>query len=161
DSAAAGRTSLTVITAGGTSLNATIHVLPRPSFDPSTLAWTARTPYPGAPSGIALAAAEFPDATGLRATLYTAGGAEPPSMTPDSGVYVAHAIVAGAPADARGRRDRRCTPGQDLSGRWDRRARASPADRLHGKNRLGRAHRWLVHAADAAGTARLWERAGP
>ena len=95
ESAAVGRTSLTVITAGGTSLNAAIHVLPRPSFDPFTFAWTARTPYPGAPSGIALAAAEFPDATGLRASLYTAGGAEPLSMTPDSGVYVAHVIVAG------------------------------------------------------------------
>src|SRR3989449_4678245 len=96
DSAIAGRTSLTVATAGGVSLSAVIHILPPPSFNPSTFTWTARTPYPGAPAGVALAAAEFPDATGLRATLYTAGGAEPMQMTPDSGVYVAHTIVAGA-----------------------------------------------------------------
>jgi len=96
DSAIAGRTSLTVVTAGGVSLTAVIHILPQPSFNPSTFTWTARTPYPGAPAGVALAAAEFPDATGLRATLYTAGGAEPMQMTPDSGVYVAHTIVAGA-----------------------------------------------------------------
>jgi len=63
DSAIAGRTSLTVATAGGVSLSAVIHILPPPSFNPSTFTWTARTPYPGAPAGVALAAAEFPDAT--------------------------------------------------------------------------------------------------
>src|SRR3989442_6801745 len=91
----AGRTSLTGATAGGVLLSAVIHILPPPSFNPSTFTWTARTTYPGAPAGVALAAAEFPNATGLRATLYTAGGAEPMQMTPDSGVYVAHTIVAG------------------------------------------------------------------
>ncbi len=96
DSAMAGTTSLTVVTAGGVSLTAVIHILPRPSFNPSTFTWTARTTYPGAPAGVALAAAEFPDATTVRATLYTAGGAEPMQMTPDSGVYVVHTIVAGA-----------------------------------------------------------------
>jgi hypothetical protein len=102
DSAATGRTTLTVLPAGGGSLAAVIHLLPRPSFNPSTLTWNARTTYPGAPAGIALAAAQFPDAAGLPTTLYAAGGAEPstgPSgiqMTPDSGVYVAHTILGGA-----------------------------------------------------------------
>lgn len=99
DSAATGTEALAVITATGTQLLATVHVLPRALFDPATLTWTARATYPGAVAGIALTAAEFPAAGGvLRTTLFAAGGAEPPLMAPDSGVYVAHATSGGAGA---------------------------------------------------------------
>ena len=98
DSAALGREALDVITAAGTELIATLHVLPRPSFDPATLTWVAREAYPGAPSGIAVTAATFPSGSGLRTTLYAAGGAEPPLMTADSGVYLARVIDGGAGA---------------------------------------------------------------
>jgi hypothetical protein len=97
DSAAPGTEALAVVTATGTQILATIHILPRSSFDPTTLTWTARATYPGAVAGIALTAAEFPAAGGvLHTTLYAAGGAEPPLMTPDSGVYIAHATPGGA-----------------------------------------------------------------
>ncbi|HEV8264320.1 MAG TPA: hypothetical protein VGQ06_05170 [Gemmatimonadales bacterium] len=104
DSAASGPATLTVVTASGRRLTAPVHVLPPPAFTAATLSWTAREPFPRAPAGVALAAAEFPAGTTLRATLYAAGGAEPfPSggqllMTPDSGVYVARAVVSGGGA---------------------------------------------------------------
>ena len=101
DSAASG--TLTVITATGRRLTATVHVLPAPAFDPVTLTWQARPSFPRAPVGVALAAAEFPVGTTLRATVYAAGGAEPfasgggqIAMLPDSGVYVARAVAGGA-----------------------------------------------------------------
>jgi hypothetical protein len=96
DSAALEREALDVITASGTELIATIHVLPHPSFNLSALTWIARNAYPGAPLGIALAAATFPTGSTLQTTLYAAGGAEPPAMTPDSGVYLARVIGGGA-----------------------------------------------------------------
>jgi len=101
DSAAVGPVALTVITATGRPLTATVHILPPASFNPATLTWLARAPFPRAPAGVALAAAEFPVGATLRATLYAAGGAEPFSsggelqMAPDSGVYVARAVVGG------------------------------------------------------------------
>jgi len=98
DSAALGREALDVITAAGTELIATIHVLPRASFNTATLTWLPREAYPGAPVGIALAAATFPSGSDLVTTLYAAGGAEPPLMTPDSGVFMARAIAGGAGA---------------------------------------------------------------
>jgi hypothetical protein len=102
DSATSG--TLTLITAAGRRLTATVHVLPAPAFDPATLTWQPRSTFPRAPVGVALAAAEFPSGTTLRATLYAAGGAEPfasggggqIAMVPDSGVYVARAVVGGA-----------------------------------------------------------------
>jgi hypothetical protein len=100
DAAAAG--PLTVITAGGRRLTATVHVLPRPPlFKPDSLEWLARAPLPRAPAGVALAAAEYPAGTAVRTTLFDAGGAEPFDssgqllMAPDSGVYVARALDAG------------------------------------------------------------------
>jgi hypothetical protein len=98
DSAALGRQALDVITATGTELISTIHVLARASFNPLTLTWVARETYPGASLGIALTAATFPSGGDLRTTLYAAGGAEPPLMTPDSGVYVARVSIGGAGA---------------------------------------------------------------
>jgi hypothetical protein len=99
DSAAPGREALGVVTAAGTTLLATIFVLPRSSFSPTTLTWVARAAFPGAPAGIGLAAAEFPAAGGvLGTTLYAAGGAEPAQMQPDTGVYVARATSGGAGA---------------------------------------------------------------
>ena len=103
DSAASG--TLTVITAAGIRLRTTVHVLPAPAFDPDLLTWQVRPPFPRAPVGVALAAAEFPVGSTLHATLYAAGGAEvfdtgggPLLMVPDSGVYVARAVVGGAGA---------------------------------------------------------------
>ena len=99
DSAATGTEALAVVTAAGTTILATVHVLPRSFFDPRTVTWTVRAPYPGATAGIGLTAAEFPEPGGvLRTTLYAAGGADPPLMTPDSGVYVARVTAGGAGA---------------------------------------------------------------
>ncbi|HEV8401347.1 MAG TPA: hypothetical protein VGQ18_16070, partial [Gemmatimonadales bacterium] len=99
DSATTG--TLTVITGAGAQLTTTVHVLPAPAFNPATLTWQGRAAFPRAPVGVALAAAEFPEGSALRATIYAAGGAEPLDtgsgmrMLPDSGVYVTRSI-AGA-----------------------------------------------------------------
>ena len=103
DSAASGRVGFGIETASGTRVTTTINVVPRASFNPASLAWVARGTYPGAPSGIALTAAQFPAAGGvLRTTLYASGGAEPPQLTPDSGsgkrVYAARVSDGGAGA---------------------------------------------------------------
>ena len=98
DSAALGRQALDIITATGTEIISTIHVLDSASFNPLTLTWVARETYPGVPLGIALTAATFPSAGDLRITVYAAGGTEPPLMTPDSGVYIARVSVGGAGA---------------------------------------------------------------
>ena len=100
-SAPAGATTLTVVTATGRQLNAPVHILPQRTFNPATLTWQARSLFPRAPAGLALAAGEFPENGTLRATVYAAGGAEPFAtsgglqMAPDSGVYVAR-VVAGS-----------------------------------------------------------------
>jgi hypothetical protein len=102
DAAVTGATTLTVVTAAGRELSTTIHLLARRSFDPNTFSWQARSLFPRAPAGIALAAAEFPETGSLRATVYAAGGAEPFStggglqMAPDSGVYVARVVLGGS-----------------------------------------------------------------
>ena len=99
DSAATGHVALALETATGTQIIHTINVLPRSSFNPNTLTWAARGTFPGASSGVSATAAEFPAAGGVfRTTLYAAGGAEPPQMTPDSGVYVAKVTDGGAGA---------------------------------------------------------------
>ena len=77
DSAATGTVTLTVVTATGRELTASLHILPRVGFDPAGLTWLPRVAFPRAPAGVALAAAEFPEGGGLRATLFAAGGAEP------------------------------------------------------------------------------------
>jgi len=101
-----GAGTLTVVTATGRVLTATVHVIPAPALDPATITWQARSAFPRAPVGVALAAAEFPAAGGgtLTTTLYAAGGAEPQSsggqteMVPDSGTYVARALAGGGGA---------------------------------------------------------------
>lgn len=96
--AAAGPLSLA--TASGRQLTATVHVLPAPPFNPATLVWQARTAFPRAPLGVALAAAEFPLAQGWAVTVFAAGGAEPAGgdslFTPDSSVYLATTQPGGA-----------------------------------------------------------------
>jgi hypothetical protein len=101
DSAAAGTATLSVVTAAGRVLSLQVHVLPAAPFNPTTLQWAARTAFPRAPLGVALAAAEFPSTGGgLATTLYAAGGAEPLGgdsvFQSDSGVYVAAAQPGGA-----------------------------------------------------------------
>jgi hypothetical protein len=100
DSAATGPVTLSVVTAAGRVLPLLVHVLPAAPFNPSTLQWSARTSFPRAPLGVALAAAEFPvSGGGLATTLYAAGGAEPlggdSAFQADSGVYVAAAQPGG------------------------------------------------------------------
>jgi hypothetical protein len=96
DSAALGREALDVFTAPGTELIATLHVLPRAGFNPATLTWVGREPYPGPTLGVAVASSTIPSGSTLRTTLYAAGGADPPALTPDSGVYVAGVLAGGA-----------------------------------------------------------------
>jgi len=102
DSAAAGRVGFGVETATGIRVTATINVLPRTTINPLTLTWVSRGTFPGATSGIALATAQFPGTGTLPTSLYAAGGAEPPALTPDSisgrRVYVARVTTGGAGA---------------------------------------------------------------
>lgn len=101
DSAITG--ALSVTTAAGRQVSATIHVLPHVLFVPTTLDWQHRTlaGFPQAPVGVALGVAEVPAGSALAITLYAAGGAEPvvsgadTSVAPDSGVYLAHAQPGG------------------------------------------------------------------
>ncbi len=111
DSTAPGHVALALATAAGNQIVATINVLPRSSFNPNALTWVARGTFPGAPSGVGVAAAEFPAAGGvLRTTLYAAGGAVPPQMTPDSGVYVARVTDGGGGAVGNWARQRDVLP---------------------------------------------------
>ena len=75
DSAVSGTVTLT--TAAGRALTATVHVLPRTPFDPNTLSWQGRAVFPRAPAGVALAPAQFAAAGIITTTLFAAGGAEP------------------------------------------------------------------------------------
>ncbi|HTY06200.1 MAG TPA: hypothetical protein VMC86_06770 [Gemmatimonadales bacterium] len=86
--------TLTVHTGSGGTLTASVYVVPQPAFDAAGFTWHARTGFPQAPVGVAVAAAEWPaSGGGVSATLYAAGGAEPiggdSAFLPDSGVYVA------------------------------------------------------------------------
>lgn len=98
DSATSG--VLTVTSADGRHLTATIHVLPHVAFDPTTLTWQSRPAFPGAPAGVALAGASEPAGSGLTVAVYAAGGGEPrggdSSIVPDSAVFTAHASPGGA-----------------------------------------------------------------
>ena len=102
DSAAAGRVGFGIETAAGVRVTATINVLPRATVDPATLTWLSRGTFPGATSGIALAAAQFPGIGSLPTSLYAAGGADAPGLTPDSiagrRVYIARVTAGGARA---------------------------------------------------------------
>ena len=99
DSAAAGRVGFGIETATGYRVTTAINVLPRTTINPATLTWVSRGTFPGATSGIALTTAQFPGAGTLSTSLYAAGGAEPPALTPDSiigrRVYVAR-VTGGA-----------------------------------------------------------------
>lgn len=96
DSAVAG--PLAVVAASGLRLSAMVHVLPRVPFDPNSLSWQARSAFPRAPVGVAVAAGEFPAGATLSTTIYAVGGAEQVggNLVPDSGVYVTHAQASGA-----------------------------------------------------------------
>jgi hypothetical protein len=100
DSAVSG--TIVVTAAAGRQLSAQVHVLPHVTFDPSTLGWTARTAFPRAPVGVALAVGAVPGGSQATITLYAAGGAEPiggdSSVVPDSGVYVATVAPGGVVA---------------------------------------------------------------
>ncbi|MFN2572101.1 MAG: hypothetical protein ABR537_10920 [Gemmatimonadales bacterium] len=153
DSAALGREALSVATAAGTELIATIHVLPRPAFDPAALTWTARSAYPGAPFGIAATAAEFPTTSGWNATLYAAGGAEPPQMTPDSGVYVARVLTAGVPVSEAWVRQRDTTDQSRSRVLPAPRAFAATAVATRYNSRFAGSALYVIGGVDAAGVA--------
>ncbi len=97
DSAISGAVAVT--TGTGQRFTAAVHVLPRVPFNGATFSWSARTDFPQAPVGIALAAAEYPSGSGLRTVLYAAGGAEPiggdSALIADSAVYVAQVSAGG------------------------------------------------------------------
>ena len=98
DSAVTGTVSVT--TAAGQQYLHVLHVLPPTAFDPATLTWQGRSPFPRAPVGVALAAYTTPAAPQLAITLFAAGGAEPvgadSSLVVDSGVYAALVAPGGA-----------------------------------------------------------------
>jgi hypothetical protein len=98
DSAVSGTVAVT--TSAGQRYTASVSVLPRVPFNTAAFLWSARTAFPQAPVGIALAAAEFPGGSSIRTVLYAAGGAEPLGgdsvMIPDSAVYVAQVSAGGA-----------------------------------------------------------------
>ena len=145
DSAASG--VLTVTTEDGRHLTATVHVLPHVTFDPATLTWQTRTVFPGAPAGVALAAATEPQATGLKVAVYAAGGGEPlggdSAIAPDTAVFTAHV-----------------TPGGGIGG-WSR-APALPAARTYAaaaaanrfNSRLNGHALYVIGGLDSAGRAR-------
>ena len=157
DSAASG--TLAIITAAGRRLTASVHVLPPPSFDPVTLAWQARAPFPRAPVGVALAAAEFPSGAVLNATLYAAGGAEPFDnsgqivMLPDSGVYVARANGGGAGAITAWVRQRDTTDGTLTRVLPVPRAFAAAAVATRYNSRLPGSALYVIGGIDTAGRA--------
>ncbi|HTH63800.1 MAG TPA: hypothetical protein VL563_03885 [Gemmatimonadales bacterium] len=91
---------ITVTTADGRHLTATVHVLPHVPFDPATLTWQTRPEFPGAPAGVALTVAAEPQGAGVKVAVYAAGGGEPvggdSAIVPDSSVFTAHAAPGGA-----------------------------------------------------------------
>jgi len=157
DSAASG--TLTVITAAGRRLTATVHVLPAPTFNPATLTWQPRPPFPRAPVGVALAAAEFPAGAVLNATLYAAGGGEPfdnagqITIVPDSGVYVARAVAGGAGAIDTWVRQRDTTDATRSRVLPVPRAFAAAAVATRYNSRLPGSALYVIGGVDAAGHA--------
>ena len=91
--------SVSVTTAGGQQFLQPIHIVPATPFDPATLTWQARSPFPRAPVGVALAILTIPTAPQLAITLYAAGGGESvggdSGLVVDSGVYVSQVAVGG------------------------------------------------------------------
>lgn len=157
DSAASG--TLTVITASGRHLTATVHVVPAPAFDAATLAWQSRSSFPHAPVGVALAAAEFPAGAMLNTTLYAAGGAEPLdtngqiTMVPDSGVYVARADAGGAGAIGAWVRQRDTTDATRSRVLPVPRAFAAAVVATRYNSRLPGSALYVIGGIDAAGSA--------
>lgn len=92
--------TVTVTSASGRALTATVHVEPYVPFDPATLTWQGRTAFPRAPVGVALATGTEPAGGALNVTVYAAGGAEPlggdSAMVADSAVFIARAAPGGA-----------------------------------------------------------------
>ncbi len=157
DSAASGE--LAVTTASGRRLIAPVHVLPAPPPFDSGFTWQARAAFPRAPAGIALAAAEFPEGATIRTTLFAAGGAEPFSsggrllMAPDSGVYVARAVLGGNGAIDAWVRQR-----DTSDATWSRvlpapRAFAAVAVATRYNSRLAGTALYVIGGIDAAGRA--------
>lgn len=97
DSATTG--TVTVTTARGLTLTATVHVLPRVPFDPAGLRWQGRTTFPGASVGVAMTAETRPVSGGLQVVVYAVGGAKSlpgdSTMAPDSGVFVTSVAAGG------------------------------------------------------------------
>jgi hypothetical protein len=157
--AAAGAGSVVVVTSSGQQLTAPIHVLPRVVFDTGTLTWAGRSLFPRAPAGIALTAAEFPEGAGLRATLYAAGGAEPFStggdlqMAPDSGVYVARAVVGGGGTIEAWTRQRDTTDAQRSRVLPVPRAFAAAVVATRHNSRIPGSALYVIGGIDAAGRA--------
>jgi hypothetical protein len=151
--------TLTVITAAGRRLTATVHVLAAPAFNPVTLAWQPRPPFPRAPVGVALAAAEFPAGAVLNTTLYAAGGAEPfdnagqITMVADSGVYVARAAAGGAGAIDAWVRQRDTTDATRSRVLPVPRAFAAAAVATRYNSRLPGSALYVIGGIDAAGRA--------
>jgi hypothetical protein len=145
DSAASG--ILTVTSASGRHLTATVHILPHVAFDPGTLTWQSRPVFPGAPAGVALAVAAEPQGSGLKIAVYAAGGGEPlggdSSIVPDSDVFAGQV-----------------TPGGALSG-WTR-LRELPAARVYAaavaanrfNSRLNGHALYVIGGVDSTGRAR-------
>ena len=98
DSAASGL--LTVTSAAGRRLTATIHVLPHVAFAPAALTWQSRPAFLGAPAGVALAVATEPQASGLKIAVYAAGGGEPlggdSAIAPKATVFATQVTPGGA-----------------------------------------------------------------
>lgn len=157
DSAASG--SVAVITASGLRLSATAHILPAPAFDPALLTWQARSAFPRAPVGVALAAAEFPVGSTLQATLYAAGGAEPfdtgsqMRLVPDSGVYVARVVSGGAGAIGAWVRQRDTTDATRSHVLPVPRAFAAAAVATRHNSRLAGSALYVIGGIDTAGRA--------
>src|SRR5207245_7483771 len=81
---------LTLTTAAGLRLTATVHVIPRVSFTADTLRWQPRAAFPSAPVGVGAVAAEVPAGNDVSTTLYAAGRAEliGARLVPGAGAYV-------------------------------------------------------------------------
>ncbi len=147
DSATSG--TMTVTPARGSTLSAAVHVLPRVSFDPLTLTWQARSAFPRAPVGVALAAGVEPAGAVWNATLYAAGGAEPLGgdsvMVPDSAVFVARIVPGGGGAISSWTRPR------DLPAR---RAFAAAAFANRFNSRFDGRALYVIGGTDSAGRSR-------
>jgi hypothetical protein len=146
---------LALETGAGRRITAPVHVLPATPFDTAQLTWAERTPFPAAPVGVALAAAELPGSAGLATVLYAAGGAEPvgtpPTLVPDSGVYLAR-VQAGGALGAWTRQRDAADPFQHRNLPAPRAFAAAAVATRH-NSRFGGHVLYLIGGVDAAGRA--------